>query len=128
MEQAHIEDDMRAKAALVNEAVLAASITAARRRGRDTSGVREAWEHFERAVDSGDERRRQGAFRSAKRRMRRGLGPRLASDWPMASVGAAWALLALLTWDQATTDGPYTIRDRDILAGPWRTVASLPSR
>jgi hypothetical protein len=127
LKRADLEAEMRAKVTLLNEAVLSASVAAAKRQGRDTSGVREAWQRFERAVDSGDSRERQKAFRSSKKVFRRGIGSKLTRQWPMASVGAAWALLALLTWDQATREGSYTIQDRETLTRPWVTVSSLPT-
>src|ERR1700722_12162450 len=121
LKQADLETEMRAKVILLNDAVLSASVAAAKRHGRDTSGVQDAWRRFERAVDSGDSRKRQEAFRSAKKAFRRGIGPKLTRQWPMASVGATWALLALLTWDQAASEGSYTIQDRDTLTKPWTT-------
>jgi hypothetical protein len=126
LKRADLEDEMRAKVTLLNRAVLSASVAAAKRQGRDTSGVQEAWQHFEQAVDAGDKPGRQNAYRSAKKVFRRGLGRQFTRQWPMASVGAAWALLALLTWDLATSEGSYTIRDREILTGPWMAVSSLP--
>jgi hypothetical protein len=126
LKRADLEDEMHAKVTLLNRAVLSASVAAAKREGRDTSGVQEAWQQFERAVDAGDSPRRQITFRAAKKVFRRGLGRQLTRQWPMASVGAAWALLALLTWDQATSQGSYTIRDRETLTGPWKAVSSLP--
>jgi hypothetical protein len=126
LKRADLEAEMRAKVTLLNRAVLSASVAAAQRQGRDTTGVQEAWQRFERAVDAGDSPRRQNAYRSAKKVFRRGLGRELTRQWPIASVGAAWALLALLTWDQATNEGPYSIRDRGVLTGPWMTVSSLP--
>ena len=107
-----MEAEMLAKVTLLNDAALSASVAAAKRQGRDTSGVREGWQRFERAVDSKDSHERQKAFRSEKKVFRRGIGPQLTRQWPMASVGATWALLALLTWDQATREGSYRIRDQ----------------
>jgi hypothetical protein len=127
LKRVDLEDEMRTKVTALNEAVLSASMAAAEGQGRDTAGVREAWQRFQQAVDSEGRQERQKAFRSAKRAFRRGLGLQLARKWPMAGVGAAWALLVLLTWDEASTDGPYTIEDRDILTGPWMTVSSLPT-
>jgi hypothetical protein len=127
LKQVDLEDEMRTKVTALNEAVLSASMAAAEGRGRDTAGVREAWQRFQHAVDSEGRQERQRAFRSAKKAFRRGLGLQLARKWPMAGVGAAWALLALLTWDEATTDGPYTVADREILTRPWMSVSSLPT-
>ena len=126
MTQANMEADVRAKTTLLNEALLSALIAAGARGGRDTSGVRDAWHAFQRAADSGNSRERQRTFRAAKRTFRRGFGRRLTREWPMASIGAAWALMAILSWDQATEEGPYTIQDRDHLTRPWVTVSSLP--
>src|ERR1700728_3018679 len=47
LKRADMEAEMRAKVTLLNEAVLSASVAAAKRQGRDTSGVREAWKRFE---------------------------------------------------------------------------------
>jgi len=74
------------------------------------------WQKFQRAVDSGEARERQ-----------RALDLKLARQWPMANIGVWWAFLAILTWDLATRDGPYTILDREILTRPWMTVSSLPT-
>lgn len=126
LKRANRESEMRAKVTVLNSAVLSASIAAAKKQGRDTAGVQEAWERFEQAVDAGDRSGRENAHRAAKKVFRRGLGRELTRQWPMASVGAAWALLALLTWDQATKEGPYTVRDRETLTAPWRTVSSIP--
>jgi hypothetical protein len=126
LKRANLEAEMRAKVTLLNRAVLSASVEAAKRQGRDTTGVQEAWQHFERAVDAGDGPERKNAYRSAKKVFRRGLGRQLTRQWPIASVGAAWALLALLTWGQAMNEGTYTIRGREILTRPWVTVSSLP--
>ena len=40
-----------------------------------------------------------------------------------AAWGAAWAVV---TWDLATDDGPYTTAQRDLLIGPWVEVCGLP--
>ena len=40
-----------------------------------------------------------------------------------AAWGAAWAVV---TWDLATDDGPYTTAMRDLLIGPWVEVCGLP--
>jgi hypothetical protein len=127
LKRANMQDEMRANATLVTDAVLSASVAAAKSAGRDTSGVREAWQHFQRAVDSGDIRERKRAFRSAKKAFRRGIGPQLTRQWPMASIGVSWAVVAILTWDQATREGPFTIHDREILTRPWMTVSTLPA-
>ena len=39
---------------------------------------------------------------------------------PQARAAARNAALALVTWDLATEEGPYTIEHRDILYGPWK--------
>ena len=41
----------------------------------------------------------------------------------VAARDAAWAVV---TWDLATPDGPYTIAQRDLSIGPWREVCGLP--
>ncbi len=44
-----------------------------------------------------------------------------------AARGAAWgAAGAVVTWDLATDDGPYTVAHRDLLIGPWVEVCGLP--
>jgi hypothetical protein len=44
-----------------------------------------------------------------------------------AAGGAAWdAAWAVVTWDLATGDGPYTEARRDLLIGPWVEVCGLP--
>ena len=45
----------------------------------------------------------------------------------VAARGAAWdAAWAVVTWDLATGDGPYTEARRDLLIGPWVEVCGLP--
>jgi len=45
-----------------------------------------------------------------------------------AAWGAAWgAALAVVTWDLATADGPYTTAHRDLLIAPWREVIGEPT-
>lgn len=48
-----------------------------------------------------------------------------------AARGAAWyasraAILAMVTYDLATDDGPYTIAQRDLLMTPWIEVCGMP--
>ena len=44
-----------------------------------------------------------------------------------AAWAAAWAAARdAVTWDLATTDGPYTIAQRDLLMAPWVSVFGLP--
>ena len=48
-----------------------------------------------------------------------------------AARGAAWyasraAVLATVTYDLATIDGPYTIAQRDLLMTPWIEVCGMP--
>ena len=51
---------------------------------------------------------------------------RLDAAWE-AARGAAWdAAWAVVTWDLATDDGPYTAAQRDLLIGPWVEVCGLP--
>ena len=80
LKQVDLEDEMRTKVTALNEAVLSASMAAAEGRGRDTTGVREAWQRFQHAVDSEGRQERQRAFRSAKKAFRRGLGLQLAAQ------------------------------------------------
>lgn len=121
------EAEWQSKGVVLAEAVLTAAMAAAGRAGRNPAGALEAWRDFQRAVESGDPNERRRAFRACQRTFRRGLGRRLTRDWPMASVGAGWALMALLTWDLATQQGPYTVGDRELLTRPWSAVAELPT-
>ena len=48
-----------------------------------------------------------------------------------AAIDAAWgaardAVLATVTYDLATIDGPYTIAQRDLLLAPWVSVCGMP--
>ena len=44
-----------------------------------------------------------------------------------AAWSAAWyAVLATVTYDLATIDGPYTIAQRDLLLAPWVKVCGMP--
>jgi len=41
---------------------------------------------------------------------------------------AAWDIArAVVIWDLATTDGPYTFTHRDLLMAPWIEVCGLPA-
>ncbi len=45
-----------------------------------------------------------------------------------AAWDAAWdAAWAVVTWDLATDDGPYTTAHRDLLIAPWREVIGDPA-
>jgi len=45
-----------------------------------------------------------------------------------AARDAAWnAAWAVVTWDLATSDGPYTFIHRDLLMAPWVEVCGLPA-
>jgi hypothetical protein len=44
----------------------------------------------------------------------------------MAGNGAHWALVALVTWDLAEEDGPYTGEHRNDLIILWSAVARIP--
>ena len=48
------------------------------------------------------------------------LFPRLAGEAGTAVRNVA--ALALVTWDLATEEGPYTIEQRDLLYGPWGKI------
>lgn len=119
-------DELHAKAAPLEEAVLTAAIAAASTEGRDTEGVLTAWREFQNAVDSDSSRDRQRAFRACRRQCRRGLGRSLARAWPTAGIGAGWALIAVVSWDLVAENGPYTPEHRDALVRPWIDVADLP--
>jgi len=50
-----------------------------------------------------------------------------AAAWN-AARDAAWAAAwAVVTWDLATSDGPYTFTHRDLLMAPWVEVCGLPA-
>jgi hypothetical protein len=119
------EEAMRAKVSLADEAVLTAAIGAAQRMGYETSGVGEAWQRYQRTVE-GENRRRKHVLHSTQRAFRKGLGSHLTSQWPMASIGVSWALMAFATWHLATPGGPYTLDDRELLARPWMAVSTFP--
>ena len=61
-----------------------------------------------------------GAAWEAARGAARGAARDAARD---AARGAAGAVV---TWDLATDDGPYTAAQRDLLIGPWVEVCGLP--
>ena len=46
--------------------------------------------------------------------------------WDAAWVAARDAARAVVTWDLATDDGPYTVAMRDLLIGLWAEVCGLP--
>ena len=49
-----------------------------------------------------------------------------AAAWAAAWDAGRDAGRAIVTWDLATTDGPYTIAQRDLLIAPWKEVCGLP--
>jgi len=63
-----------------------------------------------------------GAAREAARGAARDAA--WGAAWGAATArGAAWAVV---TWDLATDDGPYTVAHRDLLICPWVEVCGLP--
>jgi hypothetical protein len=110
----------------LSEAALSAATEAAALAGRDTSDVESAWDQYKVAVGSGGPRERKRAFRASCGVFRRGLGRSLDRRWLMAGIGAHWALVALVTWDLAEEDGPYTREHRNDLTIPWAAVAPIP--
>ena len=46
--------------------------------------------------------------------------------WTDSSDAVRDVILAMLTFDLATEDGPYTIAQRDLLLAPWVSVFGLP--
>ena len=46
--------------------------------------------------------------------------------WYAAWYAAGYAALAIVTYDLATPDGPYTIEHRDLLLAPWIEVCGMP--
>jgi hypothetical protein len=115
---------LRSKGTALSEAVLTAAIAASSLTGRDTAGVRAAWDEYKAAVESGDKRRRKRAFQASRKVFRRGFGP-LNKKWFIASTGAHWALVAIVSWDLAL-GGTYTPEQREELTRPWVSVAPLP--
>ena len=57
-----------------------------------------------------------GAARSAAR----------SAAWDATWGASRDALLATVTYDLATIDGPYTIAQRDLLLAPWVEVCGMP--
>jgi hypothetical protein len=94
--------------------------------GRDVSAVQPTWNEYRDSVEAGDNDRKEQAFRQSRKVFRHGLGRRLGRRWLMASLGANWALTAIVTWDLVTEIGPYRQVERDALLRPWRSVALLP--
>jgi hypothetical protein len=125
LRQARREQLLKTKQTALNDAIIAAAIGAANAAGRDTAGVKSAWDDYNEAVAFGDRRRRKRSFQASRRAFRRGLGP-LGKKWLIASIGANWALVSILTWDLAEDHGPYTPGRRDELGKPWISVAPFP--
>ena len=48
------------------------------------------------------------------------------ADWYAAWYAGRDAIIATLTYDLATIDGPYTIVQRDLLLAPWVEVCGMP--
>lgn len=65
------------------------------------------------------------AARDAAREAARDAAARAAA-WEGA-WGAAWVAAAVVVWDLATTDGPYTFAHRDLLMAPWIKACGLPA-
>lgn len=120
------ESLMEEKGPQLNEAVLSAAIGSASLAGRETAEVQGAWDEYKVAVDSGQHRHQKRAFRASRGAFRRGLGRPLDRRWLIASVGANWALVALVTWDLAENAGRYTLEHRHELTIPWTAVAPVP--
>ena len=68
------------------------------------------------------------AARAAARAAAKGAAKGAALDAAGAAAGdAAWdPARAVVTWDLATDDGPYTPAMRDLLLAPWVEVCGLP--
>lgn len=58
--------------------------------------------------------------------MRKRVGYMLERRIGSASYGAGMAAEALMTWDLATEEGPYTFQHRQTLVAAWTTIAPLP--
>ena len=63
--------------------------------------------------------------RPLQKTVENGLGRKLYKDFLVANLVAGRALIAILTWDLASTDH-YTVGDRAELSRPWTSVAPLP--
>jgi hypothetical protein len=50
----------------------------------------------------------------------------LDEAWTAARAAALDAATAVVTWDLATEDGPYTIAQRDALIAPWVAACGMP--
>ena len=71
----------------------------------------------------------RGAADDAARDAARGAADDAARGTALGTArDAAWdAALAVVTWDLATADGPYTTAHRDLLIAPWREVIGDPT-
>ena len=54
-------------------------------------------------------------------------GAARGAAWDAARGAALGAALAVVSWDLATDDGPYTTAHRDLLIAPWREVIGDPT-
>ncbi len=109
------------------EALLASAVRTAGEEGRDTSEVWPAWEAWKDLADAdtGSEKRSVRDRRPLQKTVENGLGRKLYKDFLVANLVAGRALIAILTWDLASTDH-YTVGDRAELSRPWTSVAPLP--
>lgn len=99
-------------------AVFTAAIEAAKQRGRDVTAVQEAVNLY--MDGSAESSAGRPSTRNLVWTLRRNLGAQLEQAIATASVGVEAAVLACMTWDLTSTDGPYTAKEREILTAPWR--------
>lgn len=81
--------------------------------------LHEALQHWNAAVDRDDERARRRQFRLLQRRLVRTLGFRAAGHVGPAMMGTTAAVVATLTWDLTSEEGPFDAPARDLLIQPW---------
>ena len=101
-------------------AILDAAAQAAQESGRDVGAFRLEVDKFR-----GHDQDRD-AVGDLNKAARRALGWRRHRWVGPASLGTALAVVAVLTWDLAASDGAYTPEIRRELVRPWLAVATLP--
>lgn len=127
VEAAGRQDTMTAGTTRLWEALLTSAVRFAGQEGRDTSEVWPAWETWKDLVDAeaGSDKKSVKERLPLQKAVRNGLGRKLYRDFLIANLAAGWALIAIVTWDLASTDD-YTVGDRAELTRAWTSVALLP--
>jgi hypothetical protein len=117
---AGLEDDLARIRDAALYCVLEAAADAAHGRGRDVSELRHRIEAFQQSgwVDE--------PARDLQIIIGETVGRRQVARVGIASLGVAAAATAVLTWDLANRNLPYTSDRRDVLVGPWLSVTILP--